>query len=159
MRVEFQEFCKLMTGAQAQALQYMFFAERQCQKVPGLDAKPRALQSCGILGAGLMGGGIAMCCAENGLKAGKAARAAAQRAAENAQVETILSKIHPCSNYEALSECDIVVEAVFENMDLKKKLFAQLDAVCKPGCVLASNTSGLDIDQIASATQRPEERL
>ncbi|CAK9065984.1 unnamed protein product [Durusdinium trenchii] len=175
MRVEFQEFCKLMTGAQAQALQYMFFAERQCQKVPGLDAKPRALQSCGILGAGLMGGGIAMCCAENGLKVvlldvdqknlergmsvikKNYARSVERKSKSQAQVETILSKIHPCSNYEALSECDIVVEAVFENMDLKKKLFAQLDAVCKPGCVLASNTSGLDIDQIASATQRPED--
>lgn len=177
MQVEFQEFCKLMAGTQSQALQYMFFAERQCQKIPGVAGavRPRQLKCCGIVGAGLMGGGIAMCCAEAGMKVvlldvdqknlergmtvikKNYLRSVERGSKSQVQVDEILGKISPAMTYDALSDCDIVVEAVFENMDLKKKIFRQLDEVCKPGCVLASNTSGLNIDEIASATERPQD--
>jgi len=177
MQVEFQEFCKLMAGTQSQALQYMFFAERQCQKIPGVAGavRPRQLKCCGIVGAGLMGGGIAMCCAEAGMKVvlldvdqknlergmtvikKNYLRSVERGSKSQAQVDEILDKISPATTYDALSDCDIVVEAVFENMALKKKIFSQLDEVCKPGCVLASNTSSLNIDEIASATERPQD--
>lgn len=68
-----------------------------------------------------------------------------------------MSRIACSSSYDALAHCDLVVEAVFENMSLKKEIFGKLDAICKPGCVLASNTSSLDIDEIASATGRPQD--
>ncbi|CAJ1383251.1 unnamed protein product [Effrenium voratum] len=174
MKVEFSEFCKLMVGPQAQALQYMFFAQRQCQKVPGLD-KAAAPGTCGIVGAGLMGSGIAMCCAENGIKVvlldidqknldrgmtaikKNYARSVERKSKSQAQVDGLLASITPSTSYDSLGHCDIVVEAVFENMDLKRKIFAELDRVCKPGCVLASNTSGLNIDSIAEATKRPQD--
>jgi len=175
MGVEGKEFGKLLMGDQARALQYMFFAERQCSKVPGLTAKPGPLDSVGIIGAGLMGGGIAMCCAEVGMKVTlldidqanlergmgvikkNYARSVERKSKTQAQMDKYMSLITPASEYSALAQCDIVVEAVFENMDLKKKIFASLDAVCKPGCVLASNTSRLNIDAIASVTKRPQD--
>lgn len=177
MKVEFQEFCKLMTGSQAQALQYMFFAERQCQKIPGVAGavRPHQLKCCGIVGAGLMGGGIAMACAEAGMKVvlldrdeknlerginvikKNYARSVDRKSKSQVQVDELLSKLSGSTSYEALADCDIVVEAVFENLELKKDIFTRLDEVCKPGCVLASNTSYLDIDQIADATNRPQD--
>merc|ERR550534_574765 len=175
MNVEGTEFGKLLMGSQSKALQYMFFAERQCAKVPGLDAKPGPLGSAGVIGAGLMGGGIAMCCAEAGmavtlldvdqsnLDRGMSvikknyARSVDRKSKTQEQVDKIMALITPATSYSALAQCDIVVEAVFENMKLKKTIFAQLDEVCKPGCVLASNTSRLDIDVIAGVTKRPQD--
>eukprot|EP00933_Yihiella_yeosuensis_P083293 TRINITY_DN9748_c1_g2_i1.p1 TRINITY_DN9748_c1_g2~~TRINITY_DN9748_c1_g2_i1.p1 ORF type:complete len:728 (-),score=193.93 TRINITY_DN9748_c1_g2_i1:222-2282(-) len=173
MKVEMKEFGKLMKGTQSKALQYMFFAERQCSKVPGLDAKPGPLESVGIIGAGLMGGGIAMCCAEAGMKVvlldideknlqkgmdvikKNYARSVERKSKTQAKVDKILSLMTASSSYDSLAQCDIVVEAVFEKLDLKKKIFETLDKVCKPGCILASNTSRLDIDKVADATKRP----
>lgn len=175
MKVEMREFGKLLFGEQAKALQYMFFAERACAKVPGPRAEPVPLKNVGIVGAGLMGGGIAMCCAEAGmnvtvldidqknLERGMKviqkhyARSVERKSKSKAQVDAFLANIVPSSSYDSLAQCDIVIEAVFENMDLKKTIFAQLDKVCKPGCILASNTSRLDVDAIASATQRPQD--
>jgi len=175
MLIEGKEFGKLIMGDQSRALQYMFFAERQCAKVPGLTAKPIPLNAVGIIGAGLMGGGIAMCCAEAGmtvtlldidqsnLDRGMGvirkhyARSVSRKSKTQTQVDKYLQLIQPSTEYGSLSQCDMVVEAVFENMALKKKIFATLDQVCKPGCILASNTSRLNIDEIASATKRPQD--
>jgi len=175
MKVEQKEFRQLMVGDQARALQYMFFAERECAKIPGLTAKPGPLDVVGIVGAGLMGGGIAMCCAEAGMQVflldidekalvrgmgviGKNyARSVERKSKSQAQVDKLLSLITPVSKYVDLCTCDLVVEAVFENMKIKKDIFKSFDEVCKPGCILASNTSGLSIDEIASATKRPED--
>ncbi|CAE7828126.1 ehhadh, partial [Symbiodinium sp. CCMP2456] len=175
MNVEGMEFGKLFRGSQSKAMQYMFFAERQCFKIPGLESKPKPLNSAGIIGAGLMGGGIAMCCAEAGMKVvlldvdqknlergmsvikRNYARSVERKSKSQEQVDKLLANITAATSYDALSQCDIVVEAVFENMDLKKKIFATLDQVCKPGSVLASNTSYLNIDEIAGATKRPQD--
>jgi 3-hydroxyacyl-CoA dehydrogenase len=175
MKTEGTEFIKLMRGDQSKALQYMFFAERTCAKIPGLDAAPGPLNAAGIVGAGLMGGGIAMCCAEAGMNVilldvdqknldrGMSVirknyqRSVDRKSKSQAQVDKIMARITPSTSYDSLAECDIVVEAVFENMDLKKKIFASFDKVCKPGCILASNTSRLNIDAIAGATQRPQD--
>lgn len=175
MIVEGKEFMNLMRGDQSKALQYMFFAQRTCSKVPGLTLKPGPLNNAGIVGAGLMGGGIAMCCAEAGMKVilldvdqgnldrGMAViqknygRSVERKTKTQAQVDKIMSLITPATTYDKLKDCDIVLEAVFENMALKKKIFAGFDEVCKPGCILASNTSRLNIDEIASATKRPQD--
>eukprot|EP00421_Protoceratium_reticulatum_P020327 CAMPEP_0168388074 /NCGR_PEP_ID=MMETSP0228-20121227/16268_1 /TAXON_ID=133427 /ORGANISM="Protoceratium reticulatum, Strain CCCM 535 (=CCMP 1889)" /LENGTH=421 /DNA_ID=CAMNT_0008401319 /DNA_START=65 /DNA_END=1326 /DNA_ORIENTATION=- len=155
--------------------EYVSFAERECSKVPGLAAQPGPLESAGVVGAGLMGGGIAMCCIEAGMRAvlldvdekalvrGMEAikknyqRSVERKSKTQAQVDSLLALITPTTNYQDFKNCDIVVEAVFENMKVKKEIFTQFDTVCKPGCILASNTSGLNIDQIASATKRPED--
>jgi len=173
MNVEGSEFGQLFMGSQARAMQYMFFAERQSAKIPGLTEKPGALDAVGIVGAGLMGGGIAMCCAEAGMSvvlldvdAGNLergmsvikknyARSVKRGSKSQEQVDKILARIAPSTSYDDLKNADIVVEAVFENMKIKKEIFGSFDKVCKPGCILASNTSRLDIDDIASATSRP----
>eukprot|EP00929_Paragymnodinium_shiwhaense_P119188 TRINITY_DN91067_c0_g1_i1.p1 TRINITY_DN91067_c0_g1~~TRINITY_DN91067_c0_g1_i1.p1 ORF type:complete len:706 (+),score=230.41 TRINITY_DN91067_c0_g1_i1:81-2198(+) len=173
--VEGAEFAKLFKGDQAKALQYFFFAERQCSKIPDLTEKPGPLNTVGIIGSGLMGGGIGMCCAEAGMKVKlldvsqenldkgmavikKNYAASVQRKSKTQEkVDKILSLMSTTVNYSDLADCDIVVEAVFENMKLKKDIFGQLDAVCKPGCILASNTSRLNIDEIAAATKRPQD--
>mmetsp|Transcript_22961 Transcript_22961/g.55612 ORF Transcript_22961/g.55612 Transcript_22961/m.55612 type:complete len:700 (-) Transcript_22961:105-2204(-) len=175
MKVESTEFAALMKGDQSKALQYMFFAERECSKIPGLKEKPGPLNIAGIVGAGLMGGGIAMCCAEAGMEVvlmdisqdaldkGMAvikknyARSVERGSKKQAAVDKILARIKPSTKYDDFAQCDLVIEAVFENMKIKKEIFAEFDRVCKPGCILASNTSGLDIDEIASATKRPED--
>eukprot|EP01060_Flectonema_neradi_P041632 TRINITY_DN993_c6_g1_i1.p1 TRINITY_DN993_c6_g1~~TRINITY_DN993_c6_g1_i1.p1 ORF type:complete len:705 (+),score=201.08 TRINITY_DN993_c6_g1_i1:49-2163(+) len=176
MKVEQKEFFPLLTGDQSKAMQYMFFAERACWKVPGLNAKPKKLQQIGILGSGLMGGGIAMSCAEAGydvvlldvkdefLKKGMAViqknyeRSVKRGSMPQAKAEAAFGRITPIgSDYKKLSNCDMVIEAVYENMDIKKDVFTKLDAVCKPGCVLASNTSFLSIDEMAAVTSRPQD--
>jgi len=153
---------------------HLFFAERTAAKVDGADGiKPRAIRSVGIIGAGTMGGGIAMSVANAGLsvvlvdasQAGLDAGLA--RIAKNYQtsvsrgstsqetVDAALSRIATALDYEALADVDLVIEAVFETMEVKHEVFGKLDKVCKQGAILASNTSALDIDQIASATSRP----
>jgi len=140
-----------------------------------LKAKPVKLKSVGVIGAGLMGGGIAMASAEAGLdvtiidvsqasldKGMSVINANYQRSVQRksmtaAQAQAAYGRIRPSLNYGDLSNADLVVEAVFENMKVKKQIFGQLDNVCKKGCVLSSNTSGLNIDEIANATSRPED--
>jgi len=175
MVTEAQEIGKLFRGTQSRALQYMFFASRACAKVPGLKAKPVPIKNVGIIGAGLMGGGIAMCCAEAGMKVQlldvdaknlergmnvikkNYQRSVDRKSKTQEKVDKIMANLTPTTTYDSLKDVDIVIEAVFENMNLKKKIFTTLDQTCKPGCILASNTSRLDIDEIAGVTKRPQD--
>ena len=175
MDKESELFMQCLTNPQSKALQHFFFAERMATKVPGLKAKPIKLKSVGVIGAGLMGGGIAMASAEAGLnvviidvaqesldKGMSVINANYQRSVQRQsmtadEAQAAFGRIKPSLKYSDLGACDLVVEAVFENMNVKKSIFAELDKVCKKGCILSSNTSGLDIDEIASATSRPED--
>ncbi len=172
-------FMKLVAGDQSKAQRHLFFAEREAGRVPGVgsDVKPKKIASAAILGAGTMGGGIAMSFAsagipvtlieqnEDNLKRGlgiirKNYEASAKRNGMSAeQVDAIMARITPKVGLEHAKDADIIVEAVFEEMALKKTVYAELDRITKPGAVLASNTSYLDIDQIASATKRPGDVL
>jgi 3-hydroxyacyl-CoA dehydrogenase len=170
-------FLELMGGIQSKAQRYLFFAERAAQKIPDLPAgtATRPITRVGVIGAGTMGGGISM----NFLSAGfpvtivEANEKALQRGVgvmrgnyENTarkgrltqdQVERFMGLLTPSMSLEDLAECDLVIEAVFENMQIKKEIFAKLYAIVKPGAILASNTSYLNIDDIAAATQRPQD--
>jgi len=168
-------FMGLMNGVQSRAQRYLFFAERQAAKIPGIaDNLPlRPIRRVGVIGAGTMGGGISM----NFLSAGipvtivETADAALQRGVgvmrgnyENTAkkgrltqdaVEQNMGRLTPSLSLDDLADCDLVIEAVFENMAIKKEIFAKLDGIVKPGAILASNTSYLDINEIASVTTRP----
>jgi 3-hydroxyacyl-CoA dehydrogenase len=172
-------FMELMNGVQSKAQRYLFFAERQAAKIPGIadDLPLRPIKKVGVIGAGTMGGGISM----NFLSAGlpvtivETSEAALQRGVgimrgnyENTAkkgrltpeaVEQNMGRLTPSLSLDDLADCDLVIEAVFENMAIKKDIFGKLDRIVKPGAILASNTSYLDIDDIASATQRPGDVL
>ncbi len=172
-------FARLLAGDQSKALRHVFFAERAAAKIEGIprDTRPRPIARVGVIGAGTMGGGIAM----NFLSAGipvtivETAQEALDRgtgvvrknyeatAAKGRltpdQVERAMSLLTPTLDFSALADCDLVIEAVYENMDLKKEIFARLDGVAKPGTILASNTSFLSVDEIAAATTRPQDVL
>ncbi len=175
-RREREIFLECIASEQAKALIHLFFAERAASKVRDLpkDASPKQLASVAVVGAGTMGGGIAMACANAGLgvtvkdssqaalDAGLAAirrnyesSIKRGRLTEEAVVER-LARIRPQLTYESFEAADLIIEAVFENLDLKKHVFREVDAVAKPSAVLATNTSTLDIDEIAGATARPE---
>ncbi|MDH4146019.1 MAG: 3-hydroxyacyl-CoA dehydrogenase NAD-binding domain-containing protein [Acidimicrobiia bacterium] len=173
--VEQQLFKELMTGTQSKAQQYYFFAEREAAKVPDVprDTEQIPIATAGVLGAGTMGGGIAMNFANAGIpvmlvERDEAAlerglgvirknyeRTAARGGISSDDVETRMGLIRGSLDQGDFADCDIVVEAVFEDMELKKSVFAALDEICKPGAVLASNTSALDVNEIAAATSRP----
>ncbi|GAA4723496.1 enoyl-CoA hydratase/isomerase family protein [Sphingomonas lutea] len=168
-------FMELMSGTQAKAQQYFFFSERKAAKIDGLpdDTRPRSIQKVGVIGAGTMGGGISM----NFLSAGipvtivemaqdaldrgtgvmrKNYEATAAKGRMTAdQVEQAMGLLTPKLELEALADCDLIIEAVYENMDVKKEIFGKLDTIAKPGAILASNTSYLNIDEIAASTSRP----
>jgi 3-hydroxyacyl-CoA dehydrogenase len=174
---ERQLFMELMSGTQARAQQYFFFAERKASKIEGLpdDTRPRDIRKVGVIGAGTMGGGISM----NFLSAGipvtiveqqqdaldrgtgvmrKNYEASASKGRITAeQAEGAMGLLTPSLSLEDLADCDLVIEAVFENMDVKKEVFGKLDRIVKRGAILASNTSYLDIDEIAASTSRPED--
>lgn len=170
-------FMKLRDGEQSKAQRHLFFAERAAQKVAGIPAGTRArpVRKVAVLGAGTMGGGISMCFASAGipvtmidpnpeaLARGMGIIEANYRATQKrgglteAQVEKALATLKGSSRFEDVAEADLVIEAVFEEMALKKRIFADLDRLCKPGTILASNTSTLDVNEIASATTRPED--
>ena len=176
MKLERQAFLDLIPTAQSQAQRYVFFAERKVWKIADVpdDTPTLPIKKVGVIGAGTMGGGISM----NFLNAGipvtivETAQAALDRGVGTirrnydntakkgrltaADVETRMGLLTPGLNLEALSDCDLVIEAVFENMDIKKEVFGKLDKIAKPGAILASNTSYLNIDEIASATSRPD---
>jgi 3-hydroxyacyl-CoA dehydrogenase len=175
--VERKLFAELMTGSQSAAQRYSFFAERTAQKIPDVpdDTALIPIKKVGIIGAGTMGGGIAMNFANAGipvviveqkqepLDRGLATirknyeRTASRGGLTAAQVEERCALITGSLSMEdSFGDVDLVIEAVFERMDIKKDIFAKLDAICKPGAILATNTSGLDIDEIASVTKRPE---
>ncbi|MBI43195.1 3-hydroxyacyl-CoA dehydrogenase NAD-binding domain-containing protein [uncultured Marinobacter sp.] len=177
MKRERELFMECMESPQRAGLIHSFFAEREVSKVKGLskDTPVRDVSTVGIIGAGTMGGGIAMNFANVGIpvtimevkqEALDKGLAIIRRNYENsakkgkltlAQVEERMSLITPSLTYDDFKDVDLVIEAVFENMAIKKEIFGKLDAVCKPGAILASNTSTLDIDEIASATKRPED--
>ncbi|ODT64433.1 MAG: 3-hydroxyacyl-CoA dehydrogenase [Phenylobacterium sp. SCN 69-14] len=170
-------FLELMSGSQSAAQRYSFFAERTAQKIPDVpdDTALIPIKKVGIIGAGTMGGGIAMNFANAGipvvivevkqdaLDRGLATirknyeRTASRGGITAEQVEQRCALISGSLSMEdSFKDVDLVIEAVFERMDIKKDIFTKLDAICKPGAILATNTSGLDIDEIASVTKRPE---
>uniref|UniRef100_A0A6A7G8Y7 Peroxisomal bifunctional enzyme n=2 Tax=Hirondellea gigas TaxID=1518452 RepID=A0A6A7G8Y7_9CRUS len=175
MQREQQILGRLFVSSQAKALQHIFFAERQTMKIPGIDMKKGVpIKFVGVIGAGMMGSGIAINFIKKGIpvvlidaeqefldrgvkaiedyfkgrvKKGKTTRFLADRS---------LGYLRPSLHYEDLSNVDLVIEAVFENLDVKKSVLKHLDEICKPQTILCTNTSTLDIDQIASATNRPD---
>lgn len=177
MAVERKLFMGLMTGVQSAAQRYVFFAERQAAKIPNLPegTATRPIRKVGIIGAGTMGGGIAM----NFLTAGIAVtivemkqealdrgvgiirknyeNTAAKGRIKPEAVEANMGRLTPSLSLQDLADCDLVIEAVFELMDIKKDVFGKLDKICKPGAILASNTSYLNVDEIAACTTRPQD--
>jgi 3-hydroxyacyl-CoA dehydrogenase len=176
LKAEGRLFLELLRGEQSAAQRYSFFAEREVWKIPDVprDTQQIPVEAVGIVGAGTMGGGIAMNFANIGIpvtlierdqasldKGLAVVRANYERSAKKGRlskqdVETRMGLIGGATNIEDLAQCDLVIEAVFENMDVKKQIFADFDRVMKPDAILATNTSALNIDEIASATQRPE---
>jgi 3-hydroxyacyl-CoA dehydrogenase len=172
-------FMELMTGNQARAQQYFFFAERKAAKIEGLpeDTRPRDVRRVGVIGAGTMGGGISMNflsagipvtiveMAQDALDRGTGVMrknyeaSAAKGRMTGEQVEGAMGLLKSTLKLEDLSDCDLIIEAVFENMDVKKDIFGRLDKIAKPGAILASNTSYLNIDEIAASTSRPQDVL
>ncbi len=169
-------FTTLMQGSQSQAQQYYFFSERAANKVPDVprDTPKIPINSAGILGAGTMGGGIAMNFANAGIPVTMVERSQEaldrglavvrknyERSASSGRitsddVETRMGLITGSTDMGNFADCDIVIEAVFEDLDLKKSIFTDLDGICKPGAIMASNTSALNLNEIAAATSRPE---
>lgn len=172
-------FRELVTSPESAAMRHIFFAERQAAKIKDLpkDTPLRDIKKVAIIGGGTMGGGIAMCFANVGipvvmleindeaLERGmniirKNYTITVQKGKLPAdKMEQLISTISGTTDYADLSDVDLVIEAVFENLDLKKEIFAKLDAVCKPGAILATNTSYQDVDAIAEATSRPQDVL
>ena len=176
LKRERELFVPLMMGLQSKAQRYVFFAERQAAKIAGLadDVKPLPVKSVGVLGAGTMGGGIAMNflnvgvpvtiveAKQENLDRGLSVirknyeNTAAKGRMTQEDVEKRMALLTPSLDMGAFKDADMIIEAVFENMDLKKEIFAKLDKIAKPGAVLASNTSYLNVDEIAASTSRPE---
>ncbi|HMA10585.1 MAG TPA: 3-hydroxyacyl-CoA dehydrogenase NAD-binding domain-containing protein, partial [Steroidobacteraceae bacterium] len=162
---------------ESKAMRHLFFAERAVTDVPGITPadKPREIRRCGIIGSGTMGGGIAMSFAnvdipvvlldvdQAALDRGMATirknyEVSVKRGKMTpADLDKRMGLITPSTQYGDFGDCDVVIEAVFEDMALKKKIFAELDRVTKPGAILATNTSTLDINQIGAATKRPRD--
>jgi len=173
---EAQAFRQCVDSPQRAALIHLFQAERAAAKIPGLENIAAApVHAAAVVGAGTMGSGIAMCFANAGipvvlldstaqaLERGLAViRRNYQRSVERgslaaASADQAMARISTSLDYAAVKDCDIVVEAAFEDMEVKKEIFARLDAIVKPGALLATNTSTLDIDPIAAATKRPSD--
>jgi 3-hydroxyacyl-CoA dehydrogenase len=163
----------------ASALQHAFFAERQAASIPdiGPDVKLRDVKSVGVIGAGTMGQGISLAFLMAGFKVTviETTRDALDRGVAKItetiqgqvkrgrmtaeQASAVAGNLRSGIDLAALTDCDLVIEAVFENMGVKKEVFGKLDAILKPGAILATNTSTLDVDEIARATRRPEDVL
>ncbi len=176
MKLERQALIDLVPTAQSRAQRYVFFAERKVWKIADVpdDTPVLPIKKVGVIGAGTMGGGISMNFLNTGIPVTivETAREALDRGVgtirrnyENtakkgrltqADVETRMGLLSPGLNLDALSDCDLIIEAVYENMDIKKEVFRKLDKIAKTGAILASNTSYLDVDEIASVTNRPD---
>jgi 3-hydroxyacyl-CoA dehydrogenase len=176
MKLERQAFLDLIPSEQSRAQRYVFFAERKVWKIADVpdDTPILPIKKVGVIGAGTMGGGISMNFLNSGIPVTivETAKDALDRGLgtirrnyENtakkgrlsqADVETRMGLLGSSLNLDALSDCDLIIEAVFENMEIKKEVFGKLDKIAKHGTILASNTSYLDIDEIASATSRPD---
>ncbi len=177
MAREAELFMELMQSSESAAQRHIFFAEREVAKVPGLakGTVKRDINCGAVVGAGTMGGGIAMNFANAGIpvkllemkqefldKGIALIRKNYENTAKKgrismADVEKRMALIEPTLSYDDIKDVDIVIEAVFENMDVKKEVFKKLDSVCRPGAILATNTSTLDVDEIASVTGRPQD--
>jgi 3-hydroxyacyl-CoA dehydrogenase len=168
---------KLVMGVQSAAQRHIFFAERKAAKIDDVpeDTKLRPIGRVGVIGAGTMGGGISM----NFLSAGIPVTivemnqealdrgtgvvrknyegTAAKGRITPAQVEAAMGALTPTLDFDQLAGCDLIIEAVYESMDVKKEIFGRLDKIAKPGAILASNTSYLNIDEIAASTTRPQD--
>ena len=177
IKVERKLFMELVTGTQSAAQRYAFFAQRQVAKIPDIepDTEIKPFTSIGVIGAGTMGGGISMNFANVGIpvtiieqnqerldKGLSIIRKNYENTAnkgritfENVEERTAL--INGSTDINDLSNCDLIIEAVFENMDLKKDIFKTLDGIAKKGAILATNTSALDVNEIAEVTSRPED--
>jgi 3-hydroxyacyl-CoA dehydrogenase len=176
LKFERQAFEACMADPQSSALRYQFFAERAAAKVQGMspDTEAASVQQVGIIGAGTMGGGIAMCFAQAGFRVTlvdqdqdsidrgmniirKNYDISVQRGRLSAdQVSSFLSNLKATTDWQMLKGADLVIEAVFENLELKQQVFKQLDDICDPYTILASNTSYQSIDALAAVTSRPE---
>jgi len=182
--VSFEQGCKkereivakVLASDQAKAMIHIFFAERAVARVPGIpkDTATYPIANIGIVGAGTMGGGIAMACANAGISVllKETEQAALDRGLvairknydssvkkgrfSQAVMDQRMALIHPQLTYDGFDKADLIIEAVFESMPLKQQIFREIDKIAKPDCVLASNTSTLDIDEIAAATSRPQ---
>ena len=170
-------FAECIDSPQREGLIHYFFAEREATKIPGLseDAKPRPVARAAVIGCGTMGGGIAMCFANAGIPvtvmevdaaaiergmatvAKNYARSVSRGSITQAVMDERMGMFSTVTDMAGIADADIVIEAVFENLDLKCETFEKLDAVMKPGSVLATNTSTLDVDKIAASTRRPED--
>ncbi|HEX3413325.1 MAG TPA: 3-hydroxyacyl-CoA dehydrogenase NAD-binding domain-containing protein [Stellaceae bacterium] len=179
LKREAELFRKLVTGDQSKAQRHIFFAEREAAKVPGIPegTKPRPIARGAVIGAGTMGGGIAMCFANAGIpvtiietgsdllqkgldRVAANYRATVSRGGLSAdEMERRIGLITGATELEAVGSADIVIEAVFEEMDLKRRVLSDLDRLAKPNALLATNTSTLDVDEIARATKRPQDVL
>jgi 3-hydroxyacyl-CoA dehydrogenase len=170
-------FQHLRTSQQSKAQRHAFFAEREVRRVRGVDENTKELTIArgAVLGCGTMGGGIAMSFANAGIPVivTEGEKAALDRGMDTirknyaatvskgslsaADAEARLALIQPTLDFDRVAEADIVIEAVFENMDLKKEIFGRLDRICRPTAIMATNTSSLDVNEIAEVTSRPEQ--
>jgi 3-hydroxyacyl-CoA dehydrogenase len=177
LKAEREGFSRLMATPEGEALRHAFFAERAAGKVPGIepDTPRRGIRRVAVIGAGTMGSGIATACLMAGLQVDliepqPEALARGVQALEKhlrSQVDKgrlkeekaalLRANLSPSGDDAPLAEADLVIEAVFEDLALKQQVFRKLDAVCKPGCILASNTSTLDLNAIAAVTRRPQD--
>jgi len=177
IRRERELFDELENSAEARALRYAFFAEREVAKLPDIPRETplRPIKTAAIVGAGTMGGGIAMSFAEFGfpVKLLEVSQEALDRGLSRirANYETSVKRgsltevemnrrlalIEPVRSYDDIGQCDVVIEAVFERIPVKEEVFKKLDQVMKPGALLYTNTSGIDIDIMANATRRPQD--
>jgi 3-hydroxyacyl-CoA dehydrogenase len=178
-RKEREIFLTLLSSDQSKALRHVFFAEREAAKIPDVppDTNAKEIASAGVIGCGTMGGGIAMCFANAGIPVTVVEddASALERGLEKIRglYESSMSKgrlskddfekrvalLSGTTDFSRLSQADIVVEAVFEEMFVKKNVFEKLDSICKEGAILATNTSSLDVNEIAAATSRPSSVL
>jgi 3-hydroxyacyl-CoA dehydrogenase len=176
VKTERAVFMALRDSAEAKALRHLFFAERNAQKVPGIEgAKARRIERAAVIGGGTMGSGIAVALADAGLAValierdaramegtrkrigGTYDRVVAGGRLSRAAADERIGRITLGTEWAAVADADLVIEAVFEDMEVKLAVFRQFDALARPGAVLATNTSYLDVDRIAQATQRPQD--
>jgi len=174
---EREAFARLVGTTESKSLRHAFFAERQTTKIPDVpeDTPVRDLKKAAVLGAGTMGGGIAMNFANAGIPvtlidmnqaavdkgigiiSKNYAATVSKGRLKQEDMDKRMSLISPSTDFSSVANADIVIEAVFERMDVKQEVFRKLDAIAKPGAILATNTSTLDVDQIAAVTKRPQD--